>query len=190
MQRKTHRLVQFILALFALMAAAQANAQTVGNGPYYATPSWDQKLQCDTLSTCLRFVVLANWNNEAVLDRETGLVWVRQPYTSKANWSAAKFVCRENSWGRRYGWRLPSLQELQSLSGNEVVGGSLNLPPGHPFIDAGGAQQIFWSATTFFNDPDVAYTVEFAFSGGVSINTKSVQNRYWCVRGGSGQDTQ
>jgi hypothetical protein len=40
-----------------------------GNGPYYPTPSWDQKLPAAT-----RFVVLTNWNREAVLDRETGLV--------------------------------------------------------------------------------------------------------------------
>ena len=35
-----------------------------GTGPYYATPSWDQKLPSDT-----RFIVLTNWNSEAVLDR-------------------------------------------------------------------------------------------------------------------------
>ena len=46
-----------------------ATAQTTANGPYYATPSWDQKLQCDTPATCPRFIVLANWNSEAVLDR-------------------------------------------------------------------------------------------------------------------------
>jgi len=32
------------------------------------------ELQCNTVSTCPRFVVLANWDSEAVLDRETGLV--------------------------------------------------------------------------------------------------------------------
>lgn len=44
------------------------------NGPYYAEPSWDQKLPAAT-----RFVVLMDWNNEAVLDRETGLVWEQAP---------------------------------------------------------------------------------------------------------------
>jgi len=52
-----------------------AHAQTTSNGPYYATPSWDQKLQCDTQATCPRFIVLSNWGGAAVLDRETGLVW-------------------------------------------------------------------------------------------------------------------
>ena len=59
-----------------------ATAQTTANGPYYATPSWDQKLQCDNPATCPRFVVLANWSSAAVLDRETGLVWEKVPSAS------------------------------------------------------------------------------------------------------------
>jgi hypothetical protein len=34
----TQRMIQLILALVALLAAAQANAQTTANGPYYANP--------------------------------------------------------------------------------------------------------------------------------------------------------
>jgi hypothetical protein len=36
----------------------------VSNGPYYATPSWDQTLPANT-----RFVVLSNFANAAMLDR-------------------------------------------------------------------------------------------------------------------------
>jgi hypothetical protein len=53
-----------------LIGARSEGAQTASPGPYYAWPSWDQKLAAST-----RFVVLSNWNNEAVLDRETGLTW-------------------------------------------------------------------------------------------------------------------
>lgn len=66
-----------ILALAFLtivIGTVTARAQTTAVGPYYATPSWDQKVQCDTQATCPRFIVLSNWNSEAVLDRETGLV--------------------------------------------------------------------------------------------------------------------
>src|SRR5213592_884355 len=49
-------------------------------GPYYATPSWDQKLVYFQ-----RFICLTDWNNEAVLDRETGLVWQRAPFTHVIN---------------------------------------------------------------------------------------------------------
>src|SRR5262249_41951206 len=64
-----------LAAAGVLTASTSASAQTVTNGPYYASPSWDQTLACSALANCPRFVVLANMNNDAVLDRETGLVW-------------------------------------------------------------------------------------------------------------------
>ena len=33
-----------LVAMVSACATIQADAQTVGNGPYYSTPSWDQKL--------------------------------------------------------------------------------------------------------------------------------------------------
>src|SRR5215467_3710646 len=69
-----------ILGTLALTTVL-AHAQTTSNGPYYATPSWDQQLPVST-----RFIVLANWidadhpsGGAAVLDRETGLVWEQNP---------------------------------------------------------------------------------------------------------------
>ena len=92
-----------------------ADAQAVSAGPYYATPSWDQKLLSST-----RFVVLSNWNSEAVLDRETGLVWEKAPgapdYANQLNWSIAHYVCTAiKAVGNRREWRLPTVQELASL---------------------------------------------------------------------------
>ena len=68
---ETFALISLGLATFAV---TPAHAQTTANGPYYAMPSWDQQLPAST-----RFIVLSNWNSEAVLDRETGLVWERAP---------------------------------------------------------------------------------------------------------------
>ena len=53
-------------ALLLALAVSTASAQTIANGPYYATPSWDRKCQCPHDSS------FANWNSDAVLDRETG----------------------------------------------------------------------------------------------------------------------
>ena len=93
-------------------SANQAQAAS-GNGPYYAEPSWSQKLPAAT-----RFVVLTDWNSEAVLDRETGLVWQqspRSPGIEAATWPSRIFTCNTTSIGGRKGWRLPSVQELSSL---------------------------------------------------------------------------
>jgi hypothetical protein len=174
------------LAAFAAAAACAmslisttANAQTVANGPYYATPSWDQKLPCDSLSTCPRFVVLANWNSEAVLDRETGLVWERQPGATTSNWFLADgFNCKSKVTGGRSGWRLPSFVELQTL----YDGASNGLPAGHPFITVGIA---YWSAT--LSSASDAYFVRFNVSGAYQSAPTNATTLYtWCVRGPSG----
>jgi hypothetical protein len=174
------------LSLAVLVAIAfptvPAQAQTTAPGPYYATPSWDQKLQCDTKATCPRFIVLSNWNNEAVLDRETGLVWERSPSRTGFPWSStvtisAKRHCNELNVGNRHGWKLPTIQELASL---------LELPAGHPFTNLGS---FYWSATTDADFPDSAWYVAFGF-GAVLSTEKIAPWLAWCVRGGQGVDPQ
>ena len=74
MECSMRAVLESALGLLLLVATVSVNAQTVGAGPYYATPSWDQTLPSNT-----RFIVLSNMNSAAVLDRETGLVWERAP---------------------------------------------------------------------------------------------------------------
>lgn len=156
------------LCALGIWLAASAPAQAASaNGPYYAAPSWDQKLDAAT-----RFVVLTNWRNEAVLDRETGLVWERTPQTreeayadgSARNWYKARDLCAAKNVGGRRGWRLASLAELSSLMepdlGDLASGGAL--PPGHPFnVDAAGAGNRFWSATSVVGAPASVWAVSF-----------------------------
>jgi hypothetical protein len=86
-------------------------AQADSAGPYYATPSWDQ-----TLPAATRFIVLSNMNSDAVLDRETGLVWERAPGLNTATFDGADFfLCNSKNIGGRKGWRVPSLWELLTL---------------------------------------------------------------------------
>ncbi len=76
-----------IIGLAVGLVAGSVLAQTTANGPYYATPSWNQQLPAST-----RFIVLANWSNAAVLDRETGLVWERSPGTGTFDWLNADAI--------------------------------------------------------------------------------------------------
>src|SRR5947208_16080459 len=86
MQTRRTLTLGFFVATMMAMGAGPAQAVTSA-GPYYAEPSWDQQLQCDTQATCPRFIVLLNWSSAAVLDRETGLVWERSPATTRHFWS-------------------------------------------------------------------------------------------------------
>ncbi len=151
-----------------------------GDGPYYATPSWDQKLPAAT-----RFIVLTNWNSEAVLDRETGLVWERVPSTSGRTWFSASLACLYSNTGGRTGWRLPALPELMSLVDRSQSNPAL--PSGHPFTVLSFAH---WSATTVAFDATRAFLVSLYF-GNVDFTDKPYDGTHaWCVRGGPGGDVQ
>ena len=187
-----HNLLYKNLGLIALglmaFAASPAAAQTVAPGPYYPPPSWDQKLPCGSLTTCPRFIVLSNWNSEAVLDRETGLVWEKSPDSgpdpSGFVWLNALGHCNTLTVGNRKGWRLPTIQELASLIDASVpFPGSL--PPGHPFMNVQSSfGSFYWSATTNANNTDNAWDVNFN-NGDVNNDDKTNNNFVWCVRGGA-----
>src|SRR5262245_52999069 len=59
------------------------------------------------LTASQRFIILPAFNNEAVLDKETGLVWEKSPQTVSARWSVARRTCVEKNVGGQKGWRLP-----------------------------------------------------------------------------------
>ena len=87
MKHKLFYSLGLIVLVMVAFVTGPANAQTTANGPYYATPSWDQTLACTTTANCPRFIVLSNMSSAAVLDRETGLVWERSPSTSAFSWA-------------------------------------------------------------------------------------------------------
>src|SRR5262245_14857308 len=87
-------------------------------------------------------------NNEAVLDRETGLTWERRPDGAESL-NFAKQVCRFKSVGGRKGCCLPSIHELNSLI--DPTRSNPALPIGHPFL--GVQSSNYWSATV---TPDFA----------------------------------
>jgi len=164
-----------LLAIATILAltGSLARAQTTANGPYYATPSWDQKL------TTNRFVILANWNSEAVLDRETGLVWEQSPSTSGNNWLIQSFECERLSKGSRKGWRLPTIQELASLIDPTVLAPGPTLPAGHPFSNV--LQKTYWSGSDRGGSGG-ASIVDFT-DGRVGTDPKVEPYLAWCVRG-------
>jgi hypothetical protein len=159
------------------LANGPASAQTFQNGPYYANPSWDQQIPA-----AQRFIVLTNWNNEAVLDRETGLVWQRAPALSgEHNWFFSIDHCNAGTIiGNRRGWRLPSLEELGSLI--DPSQSNPALPVGHPFQGINSTQS-FWTTSLFSDNTDFAWAVPIS-NGVPAVKTIALEINVWCVRGG------
>lgn len=164
-----------VLGAFAIVVPEGAQAVT-STGSYYAEPSWDQKLPAST-----RFVVLSDWNSEAVLDRNTGLVWEKAPSSAIEHWNAARITCINKNVGGQKGWRLPSIPELASLVDPSVAAPGPTLSPGHPFTNI----QIsgYWSATSSAEFPSDVWLVEFVH-GEVLALTNGTSGNSWCVRGG------
>jgi len=173
------------LGMLATLALGGSPAHAVSAaGPYYAPPSWDQ-----TLPAATRFIVLTNMNSEAVLDRETGLVWEQSPSTAPGIWFNASIYCLQLNKGGRKGWRLPTIQDLASLIDPTVASPGPTLPAGHPFSNV--QSSLYWSATTDASNSALAQVVFFV-NGDVLVGRNKNNPGFfaWCVRGGPGVDPQ
>jgi hypothetical protein len=149
--------------------------------------SWDRRID----KAQRRFKLLNEFNTEAVLDKETGLVWERKSSKNVVAWPNARLLCAQKAVGGRGGWRLPAFNELASLVDPAVTDPTIpRLQPGHPFLDVQAAS--YWSATTFVDQPGFCLIVDFAFVSGSDApigvndaNTSGGPKLVWAVRGGS-----
>lgn len=135
---------------------------------------------------------------EAVLDKETGLVWAKDANlamtsgyssTGTMNWYQAVDYCRNLDIASRKGWRLPSIEELSSLMDTSQTGA--------PAVPSGVFDNVqcaccvgYWSCTTDKHSSDYAWLV-WMDSGLVWADTEVPSNGggsyyVWPVRGGLG----
>ena len=160
-------------ALVALLPAAGLAAGASG------FPTWSSKF------TKGRFTLLPLFNNEAVLDKETGLVWEQTPSGGISDWSSAINHCSTIEAGGRKGWRLPTVEELGSVV--DTTQSNPALSASHPFTI--GASDTFWSATTRAAVQTHAWGLSISNGAPQNGLTKAnVSFKAWCVRGGQGID--
>ena len=128
-KRATNILLILILAvgigIVAMLATGARGGPLDPQGPPSSTyksleivpPIWVLTLPSDDnpdVCNTRRFTCVMN--SEAVLDRETGLVWQRDGDTTSATWAEAVHDCYTEVIGGRWSWRLPTWPELMSLS--------------------------------------------------------------------------
>jgi hypothetical protein len=148
-------------------------------------PAWSQKLRADDgdADGCNSSRFKCVMDGSAVLDRETGLVWGIGASSFHFSWTEAQRVCnQEAAWGWRFGWRLPTLQELASLI-DILTNTDPALPNGHPFAYYGECN--YWSSTSYAGDDSKAWYVDFCYPR-PGYADKSSGFHLWCVRGGQG----
>ncbi|MDD5403284.1 MAG: DUF1566 domain-containing protein, partial [Sulfuricella sp.] len=114
--------------------------------------------------------------------RLTGLCWRRDADIARqpASWDEAlAAVARLNQagTGKQGPWRLPNINELESLV--DCARHSPALPSGHPFE---AVQAAYWSATTSAFEPDWAWAL-YLEQGAVGVGQKRGRHfSVWAVR--------
>jgi hypothetical protein len=167
------------------LGTAVVAAVVLGTSPTDAAPlqSWDTKID----DADARFVVLPDFGGDAVLDRETQLVWQRAPGRGLLRtFSGAFNSCFATVVGNRLGWRVPSMAELTSLI--DRTRANPPLPAGHPF-DVSALSRDVWSSTTVpGTEPEQALHQDMRADGFLGNAVKDNEQEVWCVRGGRGAD--
>ena len=120
-------------------------------------------------------------SEDTVLDRLTGLRWTRDADLSRrwVTWEEAFQVIRELSRDRvggRASWRLPTINELESLV--DASRHSPALPEDHPFQDV---REAYWSSTSSGFEPDWCMAL-YMRKGAVGVGQKKDPNfSVWAV---------
>ena len=184
-------LVVIGLSIIAMLAARSDAGPLDPPGPpgpsgtIQESSSWAQQLSgiggCDSPRFKCVYPTAAQPTGEGVLDRETGLVWQRTVSSSAFTWIDAVVTCYGATSGGEWGWRLPTITELQTVA--DPSPGAGGIPPGMPFLPGGVGSREYWSASPLIYPgvDDISYY--FDFDGEVSNTFQSNMKGRWCVRG-------
>lgn len=173
-----------VIGAFCLLAYKQITPHIQGKEEVIATiiKNWQQ-----AHPAAQRFVILEDFHKEAVLDKDTSLIWELAPMPTPVTWNEARATCPARATGGQRGWRLPAPAEMRSLVGPAVDSPIPNIPPGHPFVNI--QPTSYWTVVPEANQPSYARYVD-AFLGNVLSFTKLYTYPVWCVRGPIKQDDE
>lgn len=131
-----------------------------------------------TIAASERFELVLD--GEAVLDKQTGLIWERSPDTTERNWPSACDCCSAKEVGGRKGWRLPTVEELGSIVDKSQ--GPPTLPSGHPFSNV--QSDYYWSTSVEIYGEEFKYCRSF-YGGAIFAYDPNLERWYvWCVQAG------
>lgn len=143
--------------------------------------SWSRELPASGGCASERFSCVLG--GDAVLDRDTGLVWERNPPATQVTYGEAVDECAISfdTPGFSGGWRVPTVDELATLLDRSSVLPAL--PAGHPFGGAAASTTFFWTSTVV--PTGGLFGVTF-YTGSLAHLVTSGTAARWCVRGPGG----
>jgi hypothetical protein len=149
-------------------------------------PAWDQTLSSTGGCTSQRFQCVMS--SQAVLDRETGVVWQRTPRTVLFTpWNTSVEECALATTGGRKGWRAPTLSEAESLLDPAITGAN-QLFAGNPFIVDPALVGTFF-ATSRSRTDTLGKLFRLDGQAAAIVKTDTTFNfGIWCVRGTDGEN--
>lgn len=116
--------------------------------------------------------------NESVMDHKTGLVWQLADDGKYRKWAVAQMYCQDLVLGGKSDWRLPSINELQT-----IIDYSRSYPAIDPVFSC--SSDFYWSNTPYEIDSSAAWDVLFD-DGYNDVHSKTgFPLLVRCVRGGS-----
>jgi Protein of unknown function (DUF1566) len=140
----------------------------------------DGELQTGVAEPSPRFVVGTGATLDCVTDNLTGLMWVKAPSAVIATWANALTAANDLMLCGFIDWRLPNVNELESLVNSEAANGAVFLnTQGFTGVQA----DYYWSSSSDAVLVDGAWFVDMR-TGIVFVNPKSVSSYVWPVRAG------
>jgi hypothetical protein len=115
--------------------------------------------------------------NGTITDDRTGLVWQRATPAKMYTWEEALTYCNKLILAGYNDWRLPDVNELQSIADYDRHDPSIDS------IFSGTVPSNYWTSTTNPNNPSSAWNVSFS-NGMVYSENKSDFQQVRAVRGG------
>ena len=188
--RNVHMILVLIVSLLPLASAQAAPADLPESGQTTCTDATgaviactgtgqDGDLKAGVAWPSPRFTVGAGATAACVTDNLTGLMWMGTPNSTSATWTNALTAADNLTLCGFSDWRLPNINELESLVNSEVANQAVFLnAQGFAGVQAG----FYWSSSSYAGSAALAWVV--LNSGNVGAIDKPFNGYVWPVRAG------
>jgi hypothetical protein len=122
-------------------------------------------------------------NDGTITDTVTGLMWQKDGSTPIKNWSDALAYCNDLTLAGYDDWRLPDINQLQSIADYSRLNPSINTT----YFSNTAVNSGYWSSTTNTGSVTNAFGVIFR-EGNISYGSKINAYHVRAVRGGNDSD--